>query len=54
MSLSSKVLGVLGAVAIALSLWSGNQPGLFGVGLVLVIVALVFWGISRGRNRSVG
>jgi len=48
----SKVLGVAGAVSIALSIWSGNQPGLFGVGLILVIVALVLWGVGRGRQRS--
>ena len=51
MAIWSKVLGIGGGVAIALSIWDGNMVGLFGVGLIAVIVALVLWGIDRGREK---
>jgi hypothetical protein len=49
----SRILGIGGAVAIAVSIWSGNLVGLFGLGIVAVLVAIVMWGIGRGRQKSV-
>jgi len=52
MKLAERILWVVGAVSVALSIWSGNQPGLFGIGLICLIIALVLWGVGRGRARS--
>lgn len=52
MTVWSRVLGIGGAVAIAVSIWSGNLVGLFGLGLIAVIAALVLWGVDRGRQKN--
>ncbi len=53
MTVWSRILGIGGAVAIAVSIWSGNLAGLFGLGLAAVLVAIVLWGIGRRRQKSV-
>jgi len=53
MTVWSRIFGIGGAVAIVVSIWSGNLAGLFGLGLVAVLVAIVLWGIGRGRQKSV-
>jgi len=48
----SKVLSIAGVVLVVASLFAGNLPGLFGVGLLAIVGALVLWALSRNSKRN--
>ena len=47
MKLWSKILSIGGTVAVLVSLWSGNLPGLFGVGVIAILISLGIWIVDR-------
>jgi hypothetical protein len=47
MKVWSRVLSIGGAIAVLVSIWSGNLPGLFGVGVIAILASLVIWIIGK-------
>lgn len=47
MKLWSRVLSVGGAIAVLISIWSGNLPGLFSAGVIAILASLGIWLIGK-------
>jgi uncharacterized membrane protein len=47
----SKILSFGGGVAVLVSLWSGNLPGLFGIGVIAILISVGLW-FAEKRQKS--
>jgi hypothetical protein len=51
MKLWSKILSIGGTVGVLVSLWSGNLPGLFGIGVIAILISVGLW-VAEKRQKS--